>query len=78
MCVEVVFVSILPQARLFVIRSRAAFSAALNSPCGPPGPLLTWPSYLVGGIVLQRKLVVLGDAWLLGEGTYQRDTDFES
>lgn len=78
LCVEVVFVSILPQARLFVIRSRAAFSAALNSPCGLPGLLLTWSSYLVDGIALQTKLVELGDAWLWEEGTYQRDTDSES
>lgn len=49
--------SIDPQARLFVIRYRVVFLAALNSPCVLPGPLSIVPSYLADDIILAQMLV---------------------
>jgi len=41
------------QTRLIVNRCRAASSTALNSPCAPRAPLLTWPSSRADGRELE-------------------------
>lgn len=45
-----------PQARLTVNRCRAASWCVRDSPCGPRGPLLSWPSCRAGGRALGSEL----------------------